>query len=201
MPMGPLELLDQVGLDVAADVDRSQGALRGDAGPTPERLAAMARAGWCGKKSGRGFYEYRRGRRGKPTRWATATGSGQQVAGREDGASLHAADELTDRQRRLIYPMINEAAKCLEAGVVGEAWVVDVALVLGTGFAPFRGGPLRTADALGLDRVVRDLDALRGEAGDRFEPCPLLREMAAQGHGFYAEGAATGAIEREGVHR
>ena len=83
--------------------------------------------------------------------------------------------------------MINEAAKCLEAGVVGEAWVVDLAMVLGTGFAPFRGGPLRTADALGVAAVVRDLDALRGTHGDRFEPAALLRTKAGEGRGFYTD--------------
>jgi 3-hydroxyacyl-CoA dehydrogenase / enoyl-CoA hydratase / 3-hydroxybutyryl-CoA epimerase len=193
MPMGPLELLDQVGLDVAADVAGSLGSLRGDPGPTPERLAALARAGWSGKKAGRGFYEYRRGRKGKPTRWTTSPTHHSPLT------THHSSDDLSDLQRRLIYPMINEAAKCLEAGVVGEAWVVDLALVLGTGFAPFRGGPLRTADELGLGRVVRDLDALRGTAGERFEPCSLLREMAGQGRGFYAKGAEVS--EQEGVHR
>ncbi len=83
--------------------------------------------------------------------------------------------------------MINEAAKCLEAGIVPEPWMVDFAMVLGTGFAPFRGGPLRTADALGVARVVGELNALRREHGDRFDPAPLLRTMAAEGRGFYTE--------------
>src|SRR5207248_5622509 len=95
--------------------------------------------------------------------------------------------ELSDLQRRLVYPIINEAAKCLEAGVVAEPWVVDLAMVLGTGFAPFRGGPLRTADAIGVGRVVRELDELRSRNGERFEPAPLLRTMAAEGRGFYTE--------------
>ena len=95
--------------------------------------------------------------------------------------------------------MINEAAKCLEAGVVAEAWVVDLAMVLGSGFAPFRGGPLRTADALGLARVVRELDALRREHGERFEPAPLLRAKAGEGRGFYADAARR--REREKAHR
>ena len=100
------------------------------------------------------------------------------------------AGELTELQKRLIYPMINEAAKCLEAGVVSEPWVVDFAMVLGTGFAPFRGGPLRFADSLGLDRVVRELDAPRREHGERFEPAPLLRTKADEGRGFYTEAGA-----------
>ncbi|MDB5309003.1 MAG: fadJ [Gemmataceae bacterium] len=194
MPMGPLELLDQVGVDIAADVTGTFAPLRTDPGPTPERFAAMVRAGWCGKKSGRGFYEYRNGRRGKPTHWATPSTPRSVRPSRAD-----VSGGLTDIQQRLIYPIINEAAKCLEAGVVAEPWVVDLAMVLGTGFAPFRGGPLRTADALGVGRVVRHLEALRRDHGDRFEPSPLLRTMGSEGRGFYT--AAPAAVEHEEVHR
>jgi 3-hydroxyacyl-CoA dehydrogenase/enoyl-CoA hydratase/3-hydroxybutyryl-CoA epimerase len=179
MPMGPLELLDQVGIDIASDVAGTLGQLRkGDVGPSPDRFAAMVRDGALGKKAGRGFYEYRDGRRGKPTPWATPTGP--RPAPQSDGAG-----GLTEVQKRLIYPMINEAARCLEGGVVGEVWVLDLAMVLGTGYAPFRGGPLRTADALGVAAVVRDLDVLRGTHGDRFEAAALLRTKADEGNGFY----------------
>lgn len=95
--------------------------------------------------------------------------------------------------------MINEAAKCLEANVVTEPWMVDFAMVLGTGFAPFRGGPLRAADAIGVARVVSELDALRREHGDRFEPAPLLRTRAEEGRGFYSEAARV--VEPEKAHR
>ena len=91
--------------------------------------------------------------------------------------------------------MINEAARCLESGVVGEAWVADLAMVLGAGYAPFRGGPLRTADALGVAAVVRDLDVLRGTHGNRFEPAALLRTKAGEGRGFYTDESR----ERESV--
>ena len=95
--------------------------------------------------------------------------------------------------------MINEAAKCLEGAIVRDAWVIDLAMVLGTGFAPFRGGPLRTADALGLATVVRELDALRTAHGARFEPAALLRTKAAEGHGFTTEDSRP--REHEEVHR
>jgi 3-hydroxyacyl-CoA dehydrogenase / enoyl-CoA hydratase / 3-hydroxybutyryl-CoA epimerase len=189
MPMGPLELLDQVGIDIAADVSKTFAVFRSDPGPSPERFAEMVKDGALGKKTGRGFYEYRDDRRGKPTRWATPTNPRAVPPGEPAG-------ELSDLQKRLIYPMINEAAKCLEAGVVTEPWVVDFAMVLGTGFAPFRGGPLRTADSLGLARVVRELDALRREHGERFEPAPLLRAKADEGRGFYTE--ASRVVERVG---
>ncbi|MCE9563455.1 MAG: enoyl-CoA hydratase/isomerase family protein [Planctomycetes bacterium] len=180
MPMGPLELLDQIGVDIAADVAKTFAALSSDVGPAPARFAEMVKDGALGKKSGHGFYDYRGDRRGKPTKWATSKHPHSVPDNAERG-------ELSDVQKRLMYPMINEAAKCLEAGVVPEAWVADLAMVLGTGFAPFRGGPLRTADSLGVARVVQELETLRAEHGQRFEPARLLRKMADEGHGFYTE--------------
>ncbi|MBA4187380.1 MAG: multifunctional fatty acid oxidation complex subunit alpha [Planctomycetaceae bacterium] len=180
MPMGPLELLDQIGVDIAADVSKTFAALSSDVGPSPTRFAEMVSAGALGKKSGHGFYHYHGDRRGKPTQWATPKHPHSPVQNADAG-------ELSALQKRLMYPMINEAAKCLEAGVVAEAWMADLAMVLGTGFAPFRGGPLRTADTLGIERVVRGLDALSGEYGERFEAARLLRTLADEGRGFYAD--------------
>ncbi|VTT97401.1 multifunctional fatty acid oxidation complex subunit alpha : Multifunctional fatty acid oxidation complex subunit alpha OS=Rhodopirellula sallentina SM41 GN=RSSM_06309 PE=3 SV=1: ECH: 3HCDH_N: 3HCDH: 3HCDH [Gemmataceae bacterium] len=182
MPMGPLELLDQIGIDIAADVSKTFASLTSDPGPVPERFAEMVAAGALGKKAGRGFYQYDGDRRRKLTAWATP-----KRARKPEGA---AAGELSEVQMRLVYPMINEAAKCLETGVVAEAWMADLAMVLGTGFAPFRGGPLRTADTLGVARVVRELDELRAAHGPRFEPAGLLRHLADGGHGFYTEARA-----------
>jgi 3-hydroxyacyl-CoA dehydrogenase/enoyl-CoA hydratase/3-hydroxybutyryl-CoA epimerase len=194
MPMGPLELIDQVGVDIAADVAGTFAPFRGgDLGPGPERFAEMVRAGALGKKAGRGFYEYRNDRRGKPTHWALPPNP--HPAPREDEPN-----GLTQLQKRLIYPMINEAAKCLETGVVLDAWVVDLAMVLGTGFAPFRGGPLHTADALGLATVVSDLDALRAAHGARFEPAAILRAKAAEGRGFTVTTDESHTREHEEVH-
>src|SRR5262245_10890767 len=192
MPMGPLELLDQIGIDIAADVAKTFAALVRDPGPVPARFAEMVTDGALSKKAGRGFYEYHKDRRGEPTRWAAS-------AAPRDVPPGDATNELTPVQKRLIYPLINEAAKCLQEGVVRDAWVVDAALVLGTGFAPFRGGPLRTADALGLANVVSDLEALRKAHGDRFEPAALLRTRAAENQGFTADDSR--AREHEEVHR
>ncbi len=179
MPMGPLELLDQIGIDIAADVAKTFAALSADVGPTPARFAEMVKDGAIGKKAGRGFYEYRDGIRTGSTRWA--------VSAKTRPTLRHAPGERSEVQCRLIHPMINEAAKCLEAGIVAEAWALDLAMVMGTGFAPFRGGPLHCADALGPARVVRELESLRAQHGARFEPCAMLRSLAAEGHGFFAE--------------
>jgi 3-hydroxyacyl-CoA dehydrogenase/enoyl-CoA hydratase/3-hydroxybutyryl-CoA epimerase len=192
MPVGPLNLLDQIGIDIAADVSKTFGALARDPGPTPARFAEMVKDGALGKKAGRGFYDHSKSAN-SPTRWASD--STKPDVGREPVPP----GELSAIQKRLIYPMINEAAKCLESGVVAEAWVVDFAMVLGAGFAPFRGGPLRMADALGLSRIVGELEALRREHGERFEPATLLKAKADEGGGFYTDAAR--AAEREKAHR
>ncbi len=190
MPMGPLELLDQIGIDIAADVSQSFRALAAEPSPTPERLAAMAAAGALGKKTGRGFYEYEGERRRGPSQWGQPSGEPSPLAVEPPEAS-----EFSELQERLIYPMLNEAARSLGEGIVAAAWMVDLAMILGTGFAPFRGGPLRTADALGLPRLVRELEALSRRFGPRYEPAPLLRSLAAEERGFYAVPAPAAPVE------
>lgn len=81
--------------------------------------------------------------------------------------------------------MVNEAARCLEEQVVAAPEDADFGMMMGTGFAPFRGGPLRYADCFGLKKVVEEMDALHSRAGDKFAPCDLLREHAKNGARFY----------------
>ena len=85
---------------------------------------------------------------------------------------------------RMVLAMINEAARCVEEGIVAGADQVDLGVVFGAGFPPWRGGVLRYADSLGLQRVVDRLRALRAERGQRFEPCALLVAKAARGETF-----------------
>jgi 3-hydroxyacyl-CoA dehydrogenase/enoyl-CoA hydratase/3-hydroxybutyryl-CoA epimerase len=184
MMMGPLEMLDQVGIDVAADVARTMASLGAEASPVSQRLAAMVEQGRRGKKSGAGFYTYREGRK--------------QGAVPDSGASPKASTappiptpvhfgngELRPVQLRLALAIINASAQCLANQIVREPWIVDLAMVLGTGFAPFHGGPLRLADTWGLPEVVAELDRLAGTCGPRFRPCSLLREMQLAGRKFY----------------
>jgi 3-hydroxyacyl-CoA dehydrogenase/enoyl-CoA hydratase/3-hydroxybutyryl-CoA epimerase len=88
----------------------------------------------------------------------------------------------------MVYLMLNEAARCLEEQVVREPAEVDFAMIMGTGFAPFRGGPLRYADTLGTTRLVGDMERLAQQGLPEFEPCGLLRSLAAAGKSFYAGG-------------
>lgn len=146
MPVGPVELADQVGLDVALHVAEILSGVIGI--EPPAALREKVDAGQLGVKSGRGFYEYEKGEARK------------RDAGRPD-------EELRDR---LILPMINEAVACYTEGVVDDTDLLDAGAVFGTGFAPFRGGPIHYARETGYDRVADRLRALAARFGPRFEP-------------------------------
>lgn len=166
MPMGPLELLDAVGLDVAADVSRTLAGHSLDESPTPARLSAMVAAGETGRKRGRGFYSYRHDRRTRPVGIAN---------GGQSDAAMPLPREFTGEtisgvQQRLVFAMINAAADSLHDRVVAEPWMVDIGMVLGTGFAPFRGGPFQLIESWGHDAVVDTLEQLNDQCGPRFRP-------------------------------
>src|SRR6202012_2683696 len=91
----------------------------------------------------------------------------------------------SELQLRLALLLVNESARCLEEQVVADAATVDFAIVMGTGFAPFRGGPLHYADAFGLDKVAAQLERLTRESGPHFTPTPLLKKLAAEGRRFH----------------
>jgi 3-hydroxyacyl-CoA dehydrogenase/enoyl-CoA hydratase/3-hydroxybutyryl-CoA epimerase len=164
MPMGPFEVVDEVGLDVAHKV----GAVLVQA--FPERMAPspfldkLVAAGRLGRKNGRGFYRHR-------GRERTHDRSVRGVLGLPPARRTRSLDLLAER---MVLAMINEGARCVEEGIVSGPDQVDLGLVFGAGFPPFRGGVLRHADALGVPRVVDRLRALRAERGARFEPCAWL---------------------------
>ena len=165
MPMGPLELLDRVGLDVALHVAESLSAVLCDVGDVREVLEPMVQRRETGRKSGKGFYDYS-GKR----KLARDNDSFIDFAAKPPEAVEFVSDGLTDIQRRLIYPMLAEAIRCQEEAVVKDAWAIDLAMVLGTGFAPHRGGPMRVIDQIGADTVVQNLEQLRSQFGRRFTP-------------------------------
>jgi 3-hydroxyacyl-CoA dehydrogenase/enoyl-CoA hydratase/3-hydroxybutyryl-CoA epimerase len=181
MPVGPLALLDDVGLDVAA----TAGEVLQAAYPERVKLAgqeALATAGRLGRKNGKGFYAYEGSKRRAPAREAY-----ELLRLRQPEKSPLPAEVM---QARLLLPMINEAALCLEDGVVGDPARLDLAMIFGTGFPPFRGGLLRYADSLGLDRVFSRLDDLAERLGPRFAPADSIRDLANAGRGFFAADAA-----------
>lgn len=149
MPMGPIELIDTVGLDVAAGVG---GELAPFLGLTvPAALASQAEPGRRGKKDGQGLYKWENGKPVKP-----------ELPKDYEGPS--------DLEDRLILPMINEAVACLHDGVVEDADLLDAGVIFGTGFAPFRGGPIQYVRETGVDVLLERLKQLQAHHGDRFAP-------------------------------
>jgi 3-hydroxyacyl-CoA dehydrogenase/enoyl-CoA hydratase/3-hydroxybutyryl-CoA epimerase len=179
MPIGPLELLDQVGLDVAAHIEKAMRpyfANRFDPNPLFE---TMRQRGWLGQKSGRGFYRHEGKRK-------TANPHLRDVIRPADWRDFSAALDLPDQaMARMVLVMVNEAALCLSEGIAADAPTIDLAMIFGTGWAPHRGGPLRYADDRGLKEVVRRLEELGRSHGPRFEPCAELRRRAENNEPFY----------------
>jgi 3-hydroxyacyl-CoA dehydrogenase/enoyl-CoA hydratase/3-hydroxybutyryl-CoA epimerase len=176
MPMGPLALLDEVGLDTARHVGAVlRAALGKRAGGDGSLLEALVAAGKLGCKNGKGIYRYREGRRTAPDPET------YRLAGAP--ASRDLPDETL--QERMVLAMVNEAAVCLEEGVAQSPRDIDVAMVLGTGFPPFRGGLLRHADSVGIPIVADRLSRLADAQGERFRPAEALQRMVREQRFFY----------------
>ncbi len=178
MPMGPLELLDQVGLDVALHVATSLAEVLPGVQPVVETLQQMVDDGKLGKKVGQGFYRYADGKRGDVIDQSDHNGPIKHPETFVD-------DSLTNIQRRLVYPMLAEAIRCYEEQVVGQAWAIDLAMVLGTGFAPHMGGPLHVVDSISTPTLLTNMKFLQQQCGDRFTPPETLVRMASDNHAFF----------------
>jgi 3-hydroxyacyl-CoA dehydrogenase / enoyl-CoA hydratase / 3-hydroxybutyryl-CoA epimerase len=172
MPMGPLRLNDEVGLDVSLHVGSDLAARVSHLPPLNDVLPRMIEKGWLGKKSGAGFYVYR-------DRSETPNPELKELQ-----PSFHPtnADQLSDR---LVFIMVNEAARVLEEKVVTNPEDVDFGMIMGTGWAPFRGGPLKYADSVGISTVVSRLNHLAGKFGEHFKACALLNDMVNHGGTFF----------------
>jgi 3-hydroxyacyl-CoA dehydrogenase/enoyl-CoA hydratase/3-hydroxybutyryl-CoA epimerase len=176
MPMGPMALLDEVGIDVAAKVAHILGGAFGDRMETNGVVDKLFADGRHGKKNGKGLYLYENGKRKDPD------ASVYKVLGI---ASTHPADAKAVVER-MVLSMINEAALILDEKIVATAGELDLAMIMGTGFPPFRGGLLRYADSLGTPYILARLDELSSRYGKRFHPTEPLRRLA-QGDGkFYS---------------
>lgn len=172
MPMGPFRLLDEIGLDTALHVSQ---ILERELGPRlhPVSLVReMVELGCLGKKNGKGFYLYK----------------GMKEAGLNPEVPK-ATKVLEDEQvilDRLILVMVNEASRCIDEEIVRENWMIDMAMVMGTGFPPFRGGILQYADDRGIGEVVQRLEKFAAQFGERFTPTDRLKEMRLQNRKFYS---------------
>ena len=174
MPMGPITLLDEVGLDVAAKVSHVLFEAYGDRMKPPTAIEFVAKEGRLGKKSGKGIYLHQDGKRTEDSELLAKIG-------------VKAGKEVTDEEikKRLVFVMINEAARILDEGLVRDVSDIDIGMIFGTGFAPFRGGLLRYADSLGAQVIVSELDIYNRTHGTRFQPCEYLQQLSVQDKKFY----------------
>ena len=171
MPMGPLRLIDEIGVDISVDIADTLEKNYGCRDQSPQLLRKMQAEKMLGRKSGSGFYKYE----GK------AQTPNESIAQWRRAPSARSTGEVTNR---LLFLMINEAARCLEEKVIESPEDADYGMILGTGFPPFRGGPLRFAEHFGVKKVVAELERL-GQSDPKFAPCEILKKHAGNGTTFY----------------
>jgi len=182
MPRGPLELADDVALDLAYKVREQTKKDLGSAyvaGPSDALIEALVvKEGRLGRKNGKGFYDYP-ANKGPKTLWP---GLSDLVKIKTTEAEPAAVDEL---KKRFLYRQAVEAARCYAENVVTDPRDADVGAILGWGFAPWTGGPISLIDTVGLKKFVEECDRMAQAYGARFAPPQLLRDMAAKGETFY----------------
>jgi 3-hydroxyacyl-CoA dehydrogenase/enoyl-CoA hydratase/carnithine racemase len=179
-PVGPLALIDEVGIDVGAHVARDLGqafAHRGLEGS--DAMPRLYDAGLHGRKNGRGFYLYSAKKKKKGKKRANP--EIYNLLGGGDRRSV----AVSEIQERLALLMVNEAVHCLSESVIASPRDGDLGAILGLGFPPFRGGPFRYIDTIGRANIATRLEELAQKYGQRFQPAALLTETGEHGGGFY----------------
>lgn len=182
MPMGPFRLLDEVGIDVAAHSSNTLAALGARFNKTEigQVMNKLVENNYLGKKSGKGFYTYKDGKSA-----GLEPSLPQLIPGFDPkNAKKLPAKTIVDR---CILLMVNEAAYILEEKIADKPEDVDIGMIFGTGFAPFRGGLLQYADTEGINNIVQRLQKLTQQFGDRFKPAPMLLTMAKNNGKFFPE--------------
>ena len=176
-PVGPITLIDEVGLDIAGKVGNIIADAFGDRMAPSRTLQQVVSAGRHGRKGKKGFYRYdedgKKGEVDDTVYELMPTGAERREFPREE------------IQQRTVLSMVNEAVRTLEEGIIRSPRDGDIGAVFGIGFPPFRGGPFRYVDTVGAARIVEQLDELNGRFPQRYEATDLLREMARGGGRFY----------------
>lgn len=176
MPMGPMALLDEVGIDVAAKAGHVLSDAFGERMREAASLQKLLADQRLGKKNGRGMYIWKEGKRVAPDASVYKLMGLKPVEGKMTPEAI---------AERMVLAMINEASRILADRIVSSAPELDLAMIMGTGFPPFRGGLLRYADSLGLPYVAARLEDLSHKVGNRYEASPTIRDLAARGTTFY----------------
>jgi len=195
-PVGPITLIDEVGLDVAAKAGKIMADAFPDRMQPAKSLQAVVAAGRYGRKSQKGFYTYdKEGTKGEvdPSVYTLFLAPGSIPVVKTIAPVTAPETPIIPEmpaiqvQQRTVLAMLNEAARCLSDGIIKSARDGDVGAVFGIGFPPFRGGPFRYMDSLGIQIVVQRLEDLNARFPGRFEPAELLLEMARRRQVFYPD--------------
>lgn len=178
-PVGPIKLMDEVGIDVGAHIVETLNQAFGDRVPLIEGIDTLLADDRKGRKNQRGFYDYSGDSKGKKVDQSIYSLLGINNAGAKTVPSAQLAE-------RIVLTMLNEAVHCLQENILRSARDGDIGAIFGLGFPPFTGGPFRYLNSLGISAVVEKLQALEKEHGSRFAPAPLLLELAQENSTFYA---------------
>lgn len=178
MPMGPMILADTIGLDICEHATQTLEEAFGERLRVPAILSLMVQKGYLGVKSKKGFYSYN----GKKRRLNGKIGSLVKKVGREKQPVPPTA--MVDR---MILIMVQEAMRCLDEQIVGSAAELDLGLVMGAGFPPFRGGILAYVDAIGSENIMQKLESYAEQYGERFSPEASLKTLVSEGRHFYEQ--------------
>lgn len=179
MPMEPFALADEVGLDVGYKVIQSFEKAYGERMRPAKIYSLMVEHQFYGRKNGKGFYIYK----GKSQELNPEAEKLIKSVSKDSNKPIREEDI----NPRFIYSMVNEAARCLEEKIIGRPDFLDLSLIMGIGFPPFRGGLLRYADSVGIDKIEAGLLRFEKEYGERFKPCALIVEKAKKNEPFYAK--------------
>jgi 3-hydroxyacyl-CoA dehydrogenase/enoyl-CoA hydratase/3-hydroxybutyryl-CoA epimerase len=175
-PVGPITLLDEVGVDIGSKI---MPILVNELGPRfqgPDVFDILLKDDRKGRKSGKGFYTYK----GKDKKVDETV---YKVLSITPNQSISAEDLAL----RCVLPMLNEAVLCLEEGIIRSARDGDIGAIFGIGFPPFLGGPFRYMDQFGLPELVAKMNSFADSYGERFKPCDVLERMAENGESFYGK--------------
>ncbi len=179
-PVGPVTILDEVGIDVGAHVaDVLSDKFEARGAKTSKKAKELVDAGYMGRKNRKGFYKYEEGsKRQKDVN--------EEIYNYFGGKERRSFEE-EEIQQRLSSVMVNEAVLCLQDEILQSAADGDLGAILGLGFPPFLGGPFRYIDRIGAGEFIKKMEALRNRHGNRFKPADLLKDMEANGSRFYTE--------------
>jgi 3-hydroxyacyl-CoA dehydrogenase/enoyl-CoA hydratase/3-hydroxybutyryl-CoA epimerase len=181
-PVGPVTLLDEVGIDVGAKVAKVMHHHFGERMSPPPSMPKLLADGRLGRKAKKGFYTYDGGNKRVD----------ESVYALLPGGSARRPIDARDAQERLGFAFLNESVLCLQEGILRSPRDGDVGAIFGLGFPPFLGGPFRYLDHLGARFVLERMEKLQALHGERFRPAPMLLDKAREGRTFHAPGHATG---------